>query len=98
MCKYNKTDLIVVNDADNIIAGGQGAPLAPLFHDRFFGETKKIRAVINIGGIANISIFGKELDWICYRPRQCVDGLMVQRRSNPVTLMKMEDGQKKENL
>ena len=57
------TGLIVVNDfrRADIIAGGQGAPLAPLFHDRFFGEANKIRAVINIGGIANISIFGKEL-------------------------------------
>ena len=57
------TGLIVVNDfrRADINAGGQGAPLAPLFHDRFFGETNKIRAVINIGGIANISIFGKEL-------------------------------------
>ena len=57
------TGLIVVNDfrRADIIAGGQGAPLAPLFHNRFFGEANKIRAVINIGGIANISIFGKEL-------------------------------------
>ena len=59
----NKTGLTVVNDfrRADIIAGGQGAPLAPLFHNRFFGEANKIRAVINIGGIANISIFGKEL-------------------------------------
>ena len=57
------TGLTVVNDfrRADIIAGGQGAPLAPLFHDRFFGEANKIRAVINIGGIANISIFGEEL-------------------------------------
>lgn len=57
------TGLTVVNDfrSADIIAGGQGAPLAPLFHDRFFAETNKIRAVINIGGIANISIFGEEL-------------------------------------
>ena len=57
------TGLIVVNDfrSADIIAGGQGAPLAPLFHNRFFGEANKTRAVINIGGIANISIFGKEL-------------------------------------
>mgnify|MGYP001228530462 CR=1 FL=1 len=60
------TGLIIVNDfrSADIIAGGQGAPLAPLFHDRFFGEANKTRAVINIGGIANISIFGKKASWI----------------------------------
>jgi anhydro-N-acetylmuramic acid kinase len=57
------TGLTVVNDfrSADIIAGGQGAPLAPLFHNYFFGVSDKIRAVINIGGIANISIFGKEI-------------------------------------
>ncbi|HJL80926.1 MAG TPA: anhydro-N-acetylmuramic acid kinase [Gammaproteobacteria bacterium] len=58
-----ETGLIVVNDfrSADIQAGGQGAPLAPLFHHRFFNEIGTTRAVINIGGIANISVFGSNL-------------------------------------
>jgi anhydro-N-acetylmuramic acid kinase len=58
-----ETGLIVVNDfrSADILAGGQGAPLAPLFHNRFFGKKDINRAIINIGGIANISILGSNL-------------------------------------
>lgn len=36
--------------------GGQGAPLAPAFHAAAFGSESEIRAVVNLGGIANITI------------------------------------------
>ncbi len=35
--------------------GGQGAPLAPAFHQRVFQSSDKSRMIINIGGIANIT-------------------------------------------
>lgn len=38
---------------------GQGAPLAPLLHQKFFAKKDKNTAVINLGGIANISFVGK---------------------------------------
>ncbi|MBD3233388.1 MAG: hypothetical protein GF315_06655 [candidate division Zixibacteria bacterium] len=38
----------------DIGAGGEGAPLSPIMHQHLFAETKPI-AVLNIGGIANIS-------------------------------------------
>ncbi len=40
----------------DIAAGGQGAPLLPAFHSRFLADAKKYRAVINIGGMANITL------------------------------------------
>ncbi|HED13123.1 MAG TPA: anhydro-N-acetylmuramic acid kinase [Gammaproteobacteria bacterium] len=40
----------------DLAAGGQGAPLAPLFHQAFFSAHGIERAIVNIGGIANISI------------------------------------------
>ncbi len=43
----------------DIAAGGQGAPLAPLFHAAAFGTTTHNRAIINIGGIANVSWLDK---------------------------------------
>lgn len=39
----------------DIAAGGQGAPLAPAFHRAVFAHPAHARAVINIGGIANVS-------------------------------------------
>jgi len=40
----------------DMAAGGQGAPLAPGFHLALLGETDVDSAVLNIGGIANISL------------------------------------------
>ena len=37
-------------------AGGVGAPLAPLLHARLFRSADEDRAVLNIGGIANLTI------------------------------------------
>lgn len=40
--------------------GGQGAPLAPAFHQALFQTDKTNRIVLNIGGIANITVLEKE--------------------------------------
>lgn len=40
----------------DIAAGGQGAPLAPLFHAAMFAHAAAPRVVLNLGGIANITI------------------------------------------
>jgi anhydro-N-acetylmuramic acid kinase len=43
----------------DIAAGGQGAPLVPAFHNDIFRSTDKGRAVINIGGMANITLLAQ---------------------------------------
>ncbi len=45
----------------DMASGGQGAPFAPLFHKFLFGDLGKKNAVVNIGGMANISILNDEL-------------------------------------
>ncbi|MEZ5574058.1 MAG: anhydro-N-acetylmuramic acid kinase [Halioglobus sp.] len=40
----------------DIAAGGEGAPLAPAFHAAAFGRAGVNRAVVNIGGIANVTM------------------------------------------
>jgi len=40
----------------DIMAGGEGAPLAPAFHDAVLRSNSENRCVVNIGGIANISV------------------------------------------
>ncbi|MDA0226058.1 MAG: anhydro-N-acetylmuramic acid kinase [Proteobacteria bacterium] len=39
----------------DIAAGGQGAPLVPAFHTAVFGNTAECRAMVNLGGIANLT-------------------------------------------
>ena len=43
----------------DIVLGGQGAPLVPAFHQAMFADDKQTRVIVNIGGIANISILDK---------------------------------------
>jgi anhydro-N-acetylmuramic acid kinase len=52
-----RTGITTVSDfrRRDIAAGGQGAPLAPAFHKAAFHSSKTSRAVVNIGGMANIS-------------------------------------------
>jgi anhydro-N-acetylmuramic acid kinase len=40
----------------DIAAGGQGAPLVPAFHAMVFGGSSNPRAVLNLGGIANLTL------------------------------------------
>lgn len=40
----------------DVAAGGQGAPLAPLFHEALFRDPERTRVVVNIGGIANVTL------------------------------------------
>ncbi len=39
----------------DVAAGGQGAPLAPLFHQHLLADETQVRTIVNIGGIANVS-------------------------------------------
>lgn len=55
------TGIITVFDfrKGDMVQGGQGAPLAPAFH-RWFFQSDKPQIILNIGGIANISLLPYE--------------------------------------
>jgi anhydro-N-acetylmuramic acid kinase len=40
----------------DMVLGGQGAPLVPAFHKVLFEDQQQHRAIINIGGISNITV------------------------------------------
>ena len=52
------TGMDVVADfrSRDVAAGGQGAPLVPAFHQHIFGQADTGVLVLNLGGIANLSV------------------------------------------
>ncbi|WP_303908019.1 anhydro-N-acetylmuramic acid kinase [Thiohalomonas denitrificans] len=51
----------------DMAAGGQGAPLVPAFHSALFRHKDRNRAVVNIGGMANVTLLPAD-------PKQPVTG------------------------
>ncbi len=53
-----RTGIAVVSDfrRRDMAVGGQGAPLVPAFHQAMFGQSNKRRVILNLGGIANITV------------------------------------------
>lgn len=53
-----RTGLMVVADfrRRDVAAGGQGAPLVPAFHEAILRTSKCNRVVVNLGGMANVSV------------------------------------------
>lgn len=54
LAELARVDVIADFRSRDVAAGGQGAPLVPAFHASVFA-TSRPRAVVNIGGIANIT-------------------------------------------
>ncbi len=56
----------VVNDfrSADVAAGGQGAPLVPVFHRALAAGLLRPLAVLNIGGVANVTFIGADDDLV----------------------------------
>ncbi len=59
----SKTGISVVTDfrRKDVALGGQGAPFAPAFHEFIFSNISASVSIINIGGMANITVLGEKL-------------------------------------
>ena len=59
-----KTGISTVADfrRRDVAAGGQGAPLAAAFHNAWMRSSEENRIVLNIGGIANITVLAADSD------------------------------------
>lgn len=62
------TNIPVVNDfrTADVVAGGQGAPLVPLYHAALAGSMPRPLALLNIGGVANITWLGSGNEIIAF--------------------------------
>ena len=58
-----KTGIAVVSDfrRKDVALGGQGAPFAPAFHEFIFSNINTSVSIVNIGGMANITVLDKKL-------------------------------------
>jgi len=65
----------------DLAAGGQGAPLVPAFHAVAFGDPAEDRSIVNIGGIANITLLPRGLPVLGFDtgPGNCLMDLWAQR-------------------
>ncbi|MFI4969160.1 MAG: anhydro-N-acetylmuramic acid kinase [Lysobacterales bacterium] len=59
-----RTGILTVADfrRADIAAGGQGAPLLPALHAAVFADPAVPRAILNLGGIANLSVLAHDHD------------------------------------
>lgn len=78
----NTSSIAVTNfrNAD-VKAGGEGAPLAPLLHRHLFRSETENRAVLNLGGIANITILprGDDITGFDCGPGNCLTDAWTRR-------------------
>jgi anhydro-N-acetylmuramic acid kinase len=83
----------------DVAAGGEGAPLVPLFHAALARDLPKPLAVLNIGGVANVTFLGSDGaiaacdtgpgnalldDWVARHTGQAFDADGVLARSGAV--------------
>ena len=77
------TGLTVVADfrTRDIVLGGKGAPFAPLYHQAVFGQDTTPLAVVNLGGIANMTVLSQQIQTYGYDlgPGNCLMDAWIQQ-------------------
>lgn len=80
------TGITVVADfrTRDLVVGGQGAPFAPVYHQTLFKGQDLPIAVVNIGGIANLTYLANELTVSGYDlgPGNCLMDAWIQKNLN----------------
>ncbi len=99
-------DVVADFRSADVAAGGQGAPLAPLFHSALAATLPKPLAVLNIGGVANVTWIGgsEEIlafdtgpgnalvdDWVCQHTGEAADFDGALARAGTVSAADVEN-------
>lgn len=56
LAEVSHIDVVCDLRSADVASGGQGAPLVPAFHALTFGHVARRRVIVNIGGIANVTV------------------------------------------
>ena len=77
-----QTGIDVVSDfrSKDVALGGEGAPFAPVFHEFLFHNPSKKIGVLNIGGMANLTVLGDEVIGFDTGPGNVLMDLWVQKQ------------------
>lgn len=87
---FKQTSIPVVANfrQSDIAVGGQGAPLAPVLHRELFAHLDDKVAVVNIGGIANVTLISRQetpdtSGWDCGPGNILMDAWSALQRKQP---------------
>ena len=78
----------------DVAFGGDGAPLAPAFHNGYLNSETEQRVILNLGGIANITILNKDESKVLgfdTGPANCLMDLWIQNQKIQ-NMIKMGNG------
>lgn len=80
------TEIDVVADfrTKDLVNGGQGAPFAPLYHQELFAKYDEHIAIVNVGGIANVSFInpGQQISGWDVGPGNCLMDAWIALHQN----------------
>lgn len=84
----SNTGIDVVADfrSADVSAGGEGAPLAPVFHAAMSGNFERPVAILNVGGVANVTWIGTDDDLVSFDTgpgNALIDDWMLARGDKP---------------
>ena len=79
------TGIAVVCDfrSRDVAAGGEGAPLVPAFHQAMFRDARRDRAIVNVGGISNVTYLparGRVTGFDCGPGNTLLDAWISEKR------------------
>ncbi len=66
LAKETGIDVVFDFRTADVKAGGEGAPLVPVYHRALIAEIAKPLAIVNIGGVSNISWVGEKGEMIAF--------------------------------